>query len=246
MILSILTVVAVLLVSVAALLLLTKRPYLDAYFVLDAFLDAQNTAASSEIAAIAFSSNIYVFSAIFAIVILDNISRILITSFILAAVIDLIGGANFEQAINQMKVNLMRNHVIICGYNDLTKDLIQLLQKNKIRFVILVGSVEEAKELNKERLTNLVVDVSDEKSFRKAGVNRAKAIVFSSENDPDNAIGTLIARKINSRIRILTRLKDEKVRKKIYIAGADMAVIPEYLAGIEIGEFIRKNIGGAA
>ncbi|MEM0075845.1 MAG: NAD(P)-binding protein [Candidatus Micrarchaeaceae archaeon] len=244
MVLSVLIVVAILLISFFALLFITKNTYLDSYFVLDAFFDAQNTAASSALATIAFSSGTMIFSIIFIVVVIDNLSRILVTSFILAAVIDLLGSANIEELINETRAKLLKNHVIICGYNELAEQLIERLASKKVKSLVIIQQAEINNELNAKHTVNLALDFTDERSLLRANIGKAKAIVFASEDDADNALGTLVAKKLNPNIKIVSRLKDEHTRKKIYIAGADMAVIPEHLAGLEIGEFIRKSIRG--
>ncbi|MEM3781449.1 MAG: NAD(P)-binding protein [Candidatus Micrarchaeaceae archaeon] len=242
MVLSVAIVATVLFVSFIALLLITKNAYLDSYFVLDAFFDAQNTAASSQLAAIAFSSKPLTFGVIFAIVIIDNLSRILVTSFILAAVIDLLGFANIDERINEIRAKFMKGHVIICGYNELAEQLMKRLDAKKIKYLVLVQQPSANNELNSRRIVNLSLDFTAERSLRLANIGNAKAVVLASGDDADNALGTLVARKLNPNIKIISRLKDERARKKIYIAGADMAVIPEHLAGLEIGEFVRKSI----
>ncbi|MGC8676456.1 MAG: potassium channel family protein [Candidatus Micrarchaeia archaeon] len=242
MILSLLIVVAVLVASFVVLFFITKNIYLDSYFVLDAFFDAQNTAASSALARIAFASNAYVFAAIFVVVIVDNLSRILITSFILAAVIDLLGYANIEEQINEARARFMKRHVIICGYNELAWQLMQRLKSGKIKCIVMVQDQEQNKELNAQHVVNLALDFTEERSLLRANIRSASAVVLASEDDASNVLGALVARKLNPSIKIVSRLKDEHARKKVYTAGADMAVIPEHLAGLEMGEFIRKSV----
>ena len=55
MILTLAIVLLVVIVSVLVLWSITKDAYLDAYFVLETLTDAQNTAASTELAGMAFS-----------------------------------------------------------------------------------------------------------------------------------------------------------------------------------------------
>ena len=242
MLLSVVIVVAILLVSLAILWLITKNAYLDAYFVLDAFFDAQNTAASSSLASLAFSLGVFKLSSIFAIVVIDNISRILITSFIFAAVIDYLRYANIEELINEARAKISRSHVVICGYNELSQQLMERLDKKGIKYVVVVRSLEKAKQLSSQHVLNLVLDFTDEQSLKKASIEKAQAVVFASESDSDNTLGALVARRLNPKIKIIARLKDERTRKKAYIAGVDMAVIPEYLAGLEMGDFIRRQM----
>ncbi len=242
MLVAIVIVTLIIAISFAILWIFTKDVYLDLYFLLDSFFDAQNTAASSSLAELAFSSDIYKLAIIFAIVVVDNLSRILVTSFIIAAVIDILNYANIEELLNEFRAKFFGNHIIVCDYNGLAEELMQKLRNKGIKYLFIVNSTEKAAKLSARHIPNLSLDFTEEKSLVLAGIKNAKAIVFASESDVDNTLGALVARKLNPNIRILLRLKDEHSRKKAYIAGADMAVIPEHLAGLEMGEFIIKGI----
>ena len=131
MAITLIVVAAVLLVSVVILWVFTNDIYLDAYYVLETFFDVQNTSAASALAAIAFVPGSASLSYVLAVVIADNLSRLLIVSFILAAVIDLLEYANVEEFINEFKAHALRNHVIICGYNEMSRSLMKKLKGHR-------------------------------------------------------------------------------------------------------------------
>jgi voltage-gated potassium channel len=229
--------------SIAALWFMTKSPYLDSYFTLQAFFDFQNIEASTDLAAIAFSSTTGGLISILIIVIVDNLSRILIVSFIIAAVMDFLNYANVEGLINDLKSKGLKNHVIVCGYNEIAERLIKRFDAQKTRYIVIVSKGTREAELNERKILNIVGDFTEEPVLRNARVENAQAIVFISENDVDNIVGSLVARRLNPKIKIMSRLGDDSIRKRVYGIGMDMAVIPEYLAGLEMGEFVSKAYG---
>jgi len=242
MALSLVIVIVLMLVSLVVLLFTTHDAYLDAYFILDVFFDAQDTSASSELAPIAFSSGLGKFLPLFALVVVDNISRILIVSFILAAVIDFLSYANIEEFFNELRARFMNGHVIVCGYNELSAQLIERLYSVNKKCVVIEQDRKKVENVHSMRTPILNMDFTEEQAMKLANISKASAVVLASENDADNVLGALVARRLNSGIKIVSRLKDEHVRKKAYIVGADMSVIPEHLAGLEIGEFVRKGM----
>ncbi len=56
-------------------------------------------------------------------------------------------------------------------------------------------------------------------------------------------MSALTARRSSGRVKIMSRLGDEHVRRKVYGIGVNLAVIPEQLAGLEMGEYISEGIG---
>ena len=243
MVLALAIVAVVVLISVLVLWSITKDAYLDAYFVLETLADAQNTAASTELAATAFSYASQELVPVLAVVIADNLSRILVVSFILAAVLDVLEYANFEELLSKAKVLVMRRHVIICGYDRIAETLINDLKEAGMDYVVIDRQDNKNQELNQKRITNITGDFSDQRVLRSAGISKARAVVLTSPDDVRNVVGAIAARLGNARVKILSRLGDESVRRKVYSIGVDVAVIPEQLAGIEMGDFLLKRYG---
>ena len=179
-----------------------------------------------------------------AVVVADNLSRLLVVSFILAAVLDLLEYANFEESINELKARALKNHVILCGYNGMTEALARRLKGAKMPYVVVTSDKKENQQLNDSKTLNIFGEASDPRVLEKAGIGRARAIVFASENSMENVMGALTARRSSGGVRIMSRLGDEHIRRKVYGIGVDLAVIPEQLAGLDIGEFIAKRSGG--
>ncbi|MDE1854785.1 MAG: NAD-binding protein [Candidatus Micrarchaeota archaeon] len=243
MVLAIVITLVVICISIFALAALTHNLYLDSYFTLEAFFDAQNTAASTDLAALAFSQGASQWVPIAVIVVVDNLSRILIVSFIIAAVLDFLTYANVEQVINLAKAGRLKNHVIICGYNDIADRLIKRLEEQHTRYLVIDSRKGLDTEFAEKKIFGIVGDFTSEELLKSAKIGRAQAIVFVSERDVDNVAATMIARRLNPDIKVMLRLADEGIRKQVYSVGADMAVIPEYLAGIEMGDYMVRASG---
>jgi voltage-gated potassium channel len=243
MALTLIIVAAVLLVSVAVLWLYTHDIYLDAYYVLETFFDVQNTAAATTLAATAFSSGPGTLFSILAVVVADNLSRLLIVSFILAAVLDLLEYANVEEFINEVKARALRDHVILCGYNDMSGTIMKKLKGAKIGYIVVTSDKTENQQLNESKILNLFGESADAAVLQKAGIERARAVIFTSENSVENVMSALAARRSSEKVKVMTRLDNEHVRRKVYGIGVDLAVIPEQLAGYEMGEYVSKVKG---
>ena len=234
-------VASVLFISVLILWFCTKNIYLDAYYVLETFFDVQNTSAASELALLTFGTSSLV--PVLAVVVADNLSRLLVVSFILAAVLDLLEYANVEDTINGFKARALRNHVILCGYNEMCESLMKKLKVAGIPYIVITSDKKESQALNERKTLNIFGDSSDLNVLEKAGIGRARAIVFTSKNAMENVMSALTARRSSEKVKIMSRLDNEHVRRKVYGIGVNLAVIPEQLAGLEMGEYLSKVSG---
>ncbi|MDE1762267.1 MAG: NAD-binding protein [Candidatus Micrarchaeota archaeon] len=226
----------VMLFSISVLWILTKNFYLDAYYTIETFFAAPNTAASFDLASLAFSYAPLKFVAVVSVVILDNISNMLVVSFVIAAVLDIIRYANLENFINRFRASRMNGHVIVCGYNEVAAGLINRLVEKKIRVIVVDTERETESVLNRRRILNITGKFTDSDELRLASISKAKEIVFASSSDIDNLLGAITAKKLNERIKILARVSSDEIRTKMYRVGVEMCVLPEYLAGVELGE----------
>ncbi|MGC8662277.1 MAG: potassium channel family protein [Candidatus Micrarchaeia archaeon] len=245
LLLSALLSMIIVIISFIVLYFLTGNIYLDAYYVIDTFFDAPNSAATWNLAQLALTYSTSKYLVILLVVVIDNIGKIMVVSFVFAAVINIISYANLEKYIGQVHAKRMKNHIIICGYTDLGKRLVDNLMnsKKKPKIVVIESNEEVAVELHHNHISCVEGRCTSERSLKRASIDKAKMVVFTKQNDVENLIGTVEARKLNKNIKIFVRGTKEEVMTKMYMVGADMCVLPEYLAGISMGEYIAKHFG---
>ncbi|MGC8538323.1 MAG: potassium channel family protein [Candidatus Micrarchaeia archaeon] len=232
-------------ISVLVIFLLFHNAYLATYYVFQTFFDASNVNADTVVAGLTMSNFNTDFYPVFIIFVVDNISRIVIMSFILAAVIDMVAYADIENRINRLRAMRRRGHLIICSYNNLSQAIIDKL-KNNSRIIMIVKSKNEVLELMNRGIIALEGDFTSEATLKAANIEGAKAIIFASEDDLDNLLGAISAKRLNKDATVITRVGREETRTKMYRVGVDMCVLPEYLSGIEIGEAIARSFKGDA
>lgn len=215
---------------------LTGNAYLSAYYALEIFFLASNSFAASTLSQIAISQGTAKFAEIMAVQIVDNLSRLLIISFIVAAVVDLVAYANLENFISRFKVRFLNGHIIVCGTGNVSDYMISKLRSTGKRFVVIESDRERAIEFGRGGGLALEGSFLSEEVLIDAGIKSAYAILFTSNSDIQNLMGTVTARHMSKDIKIVARATSDEVRRKMYRAGADMCALPEYLTGLEIAE----------
>ncbi|MDE1827804.1 MAG: NAD-binding protein [Candidatus Micrarchaeota archaeon] len=230
-------------ISITVLWSVTHDIYLDAYYTIETFFAAPDTAASFDLAELAFNSDPGKFSAIVGVVILDNLSNMLVISFVIAAVLNIIRYADFEEIINRFRGSRMKGHVIVCGYNDVAAGLVARLKKKGVKVAVIDHDKATEEMLNRQGIVAITGKFTESEVLSQVSIANAREIVFTASSDIDNLVGAITAKRLNEKIRIMCRVSNDEIRSKMYRVGVDMCVLPEYLSGIEIGERLLKVAG---
>ena len=131
--------------------------------------------------------------------------------------------------MNDKQLDLLENHYIVSGYGDLTEPILEGLDGNDA--VVIVRDPEDAKQLRDHGYDVLTADPSDEEPLRRAGVERARAMIVATNNDAQDAMVVLTARELNPGLRIVAAVTDRENVRKLRRAGADIVLSPAVLGG---------------
>ena len=86
-------------------------------------------------------------------------------------------------------------------------------------------------------------DPTDDPVLMQAGVERAHGVVFALENDQDNVLGVLTARRLAPDARIIASTESAATGEKLRTAGANAVVSPSRIGGLRIAsELIRPKV----
>src|SRR5215471_13053029 len=83
-------------------------------------------------------------------------------------------------------------------------------------------------------------DATKDEVLRGAGVERARGLVCSVSDDPDNLYITLAARDINRDLRIVARANDEGALNRLLKAGADKVVSPVITGSNQMAQMLLR------
>ena len=122
--------------------------------------------------------------------------------------------------------------VIICGYGIIGKRVAHALRHHRISYT----AVDTRDTVFEEDTMHIHGDATSEDILKKAGIEEAKTIVASTDDDITNAFITLLARALNKDITILASVEDVENIDKLDKAGADYV-----FSMAKVGRFIAKN-----
>lgn len=215
--------------------------YVSAYYTVSSLFDAIgiNVVPILEASAPPFSAN---FDALILISVVDGIAKIVAIGLALAAIVEMLTGTTILSKVSQFAARRLKDHVIICGYSRMAERLFADLSDKKIRFVVIDNDPETVDVLRNNGHIVIKGDYADEEVLKSAEIDRARAVVFAQKKDLENLIGVITARHLNKKVKILSRVANEDLMVKMQRAGAELCVVPEILAGVDIGSNIRSRM----
>ncbi len=125
----------------------------------------------------------------------------------------------------------MQNHVIICGYGRIGREIAQQLQLEDIPLIIVELDPAMKIAAEKEGLQVLFADATLDETLLLAGIKRCRSLVVALSNDAANLYVVLSARGLSQQCRLISRAESEEAAKKLKLAGATVVVSPYVAAG---------------
>jgi len=136
----------------------------------------------------------------------------------------------------------LHDHVIICGYGRNGQQACHTLKIHNVPFVVI-----EKDEARMEQLTNdnhdlifFTGDATEDWVLKKAGIDKAKALITALPEDADNVFIVLTARSLNNNIRIISRASKQSSIQNLKKAGADNVIMPDRIGGIHMATLVSK------
>lgn len=147
----------------------------------------------------------------------------------------------------QKKIDLLRDHVIVCGVGTTGSHVVRELVSSRRAFVMVetnedrmddLGDIVEGKDM-----LFIHGDATEDRVLHTAGIDRAKGLIAALPSDKDNLFIILSARQMNPNLRIIARATEKDSAAKMVRAGADQVVSPNLIGGMRIAsEMIRPQV----
>ncbi len=149
----------------------------------------------------------------------------------------------FSHYISGRSVQKLNNHVIICGYGRNGFQASEEFRRSGSDFVVVDSDQEVFKPTiqDGERPTYFIAgDATQDEVLRKAGIERARAIICCLSDDAKNVFVALTARELNPRIRIVSRAYEASSESRLKRAGVDSVVMPDVIGGHYMATLVEK------
>ena len=149
-----------------------------------------------------------------------------------------------ERAFGRRKmtkeIERLENHVIICGYGKMGRDLVSQLEHRKIPFVVVDIDAEKSRLAQESGLLSINGDATSEEILKLAHFDTARALVTSLPTDAENVFITLTGRNLRADVQIIAKSEHESSCGKLRQAGADKVVMPHRIGAQQMERMISR------
>ena len=132
-------------------------------------------------------------------------------------------------------VNAMKDHYIVCGYGRIGQQIAQDYHQKKIPFVVIELDPLRLEMLREADVPHVEGDAADDEVLRRAGIDRAAALITVTPTDASNTFIVLSARGLRPDLYIVARVDTPQNEAKLLRAGASKVVSPLILGGHWMG-----------
>jgi len=152
-----------------------------------------------------------------------------------STVLQYILGGQLTGEITQRRIRRMVDrqvqHVIVCGYGRVGREVANQLRRQGVPFVILDKSEARVEQATADGWLALCVDAAKDEGLHAAGVERARALITAVDSDADNIYITLSARVLAPHLHIVARSNDPESESKLLRVGASRVLSPHSVGG---------------
>ena len=143
-------------------------------------------------------------------------------------------------------IDATSDHFIICGFGRVGQQVARDLRAAGARYVVIDPDPENLEKASGIGVRVIEGQASDDESLRRAGVERARAVVACVDSDAENIFITLTVRELNPKAAVVARASREDSEAKLRRAGADRVISPYKSSGSEMARLaLHPQISGA-
>ena len=163
-------------------------------------------------------------------------------AYILGGFLQMITEGEIKRAlgVRRMKreIDLLKDHVIICGYGRIGQILAHQMEVAHQPFVLIDNDEHRVAQAEGKGFLVQMGSAADENILEAAGIMQAKFLATVLPDDAINVFITLTARGLNPDLIILARGEYPSTEKKLLQAGADRVVSPAAIGALRMSHMI--------
>jgi voltage-gated potassium channel len=172
----------------------------------------------------------------------NALAYLLLFTFVTAKFVNILSRIDVHKREMKRKIDSMNEHVIVCGYGKVGQKACEVLDDHTIAYVVVDRNPKTVKLLREMDVPVVEGDATHSNVLKAAGIERAGGLIAALGNDTKNVYITLTARELNPDLVIASRAVSEEVVSKLHRAGAEVVVLPDVVAGLELGKEMSEGI----
>lgn len=146
-----------------------------------------------------------------------------------------------KSIMEKRKIEGLRNHVVICGFGRVGRQVAEDFVRTKQSFVVVELDPNRVVKYEDDENYNIVVgDATFDENLINANLENAKAIITCMPSDANNVYVVLTAREMNKELQIIARASKLETYNKLKIAGANSVIMPDSVGGSHMASLVVR------
>jgi voltage-gated potassium channel len=134
----------------------------------------------------------------------------------------------------------LKDHFIVCGFGRMGRRVCREFSVERLPFVVIDSEPKTLDRFEMPYGISLLGDATNDELLRRAGIQKAKAVVIVVASDADNLYVTMSARLLNEKLFIVARADTEAAEQKLMRAGANRVVSPYAIGGFRVAQAVLR------
>lgn len=141
---------------------------------------------------------------------------------------------------SEKAMDALNDHVVVCGYGRMGKVVCQEFSRLRLPYIVIDSDAKTLADFDLDHGIPLSGDATDDDILKKAGIERARALVTVVASDAENLFVTMSARLLNERLTIIARAEEDATAAKLIRAGATRVVSPYVIGGGRVAQAVVR------
>lgn len=137
-----------------------------------------------------------------------------------------------------------RNHIVIYGAHRMGERIVDYLMDREEKFIVVERDPEVVKHLSGKGIKCVYGDAENEEIFKKVNLGNARIVIITIPYADASSFVIRKAKRMDSKIKILVRAHSEMDAERLYKAGADVVIIPEFVSAEKLIKKLDHVLSG--
>lgn len=137
----------------------------------------------------------------------------------------------------------LKDHVVVCGYGRVGRNLVKLLQQHNLPMVVIDQSESIIQQLREANVAYVYGNCVSLHVLETAGVNHAKGMAIALPDPMSTRLCLKRALELRPELDLVVRATQDKSIEVLYQLGAREVVQPEFEASLEMATYLLTGLG---
>lgn len=138
------------------------------------------------------------------------------------------------------EIDRLTNHVVICGFGRMGRQLAQSLAGRGKPLVVIDQSASRIAQAREYGCLAIEGNATEEATLKAAGIERAQTLTTVLSDDVANLFITITAHDMNPGLEILARAEQPSTTKKLRQVGASKVILPASIGADRLANMILR------